>query len=142
MKKVMLILSLFFLSFLSFGQAGPLTGALVINKGEITARWDDPNGDRSLINYVFKVKNSGNDPIKILKIIPSCGCQDSDPKNIQTIQPGQYGDIKIQVTVSKEQLSKDLKNGIIEYDRAIVVETNGQKPKYQLFAKAKIRIID
>ena len=45
----MLILSLFFLNFLSFGQAGPLVGTLALNKGEISARWNDK------IDYVFNV---------------------------------------------------------------------------------------
>ena len=139
----MLILSLFFLNFFSFGQAGPLVGTLAINKGEINARWD--NSDiPSKINFVFKVKNAGKDPIKILKIIPSCGCQGSDPNNIQTIQPGKYGNINIEVTVSRTQLEKDFKegNGVINYDKSVIVETNGQKAKYQLYTRAKIKIID
>jgi len=98
MKKVMLILSLFFLNFLSFGQAGPLVGTLALNKGEISARWNDK------IDYVFKVKNAGKDPINIKKIITSCECQDADPNNIQTIEPGKFGYIKIKVVVSEAQL--------------------------------------
>lgn len=138
MKKVLLILSLFFLNFFSFGQAGPLVGTLAINKGEINARWNDK------IEYVFKVKNAGKDPINIQKIITSCECQDADPNNVQTIQPGKFGNIKIKVIVSEAQLKNQLKegNGVIDYDKSVIVETNGQKAKYQLYTRAKIRIID
>ena len=138
MKNVMLILSLLFLNFLTLGQAGPLIGSLVINKGEINARWDDK------IEYVFKVKNAGKDPINVLKIITSCECQDADPNNVQTIQPGKYGNIKIKVLISEDQLKNGLKegNGVINYDKSVIVETNGKKRKYQLYTRAKIRIID
>ena len=134
MKSTFLTFAIVIINFLSFGQGGPLTGKLVINKGEISAKWDEE------ILYEFNLKNSGTEPIDILKITTSCECQKLDKRNIQTIQPGKTGIVRIYVQVDKNMLGKDLKNGMIEYDKSVIVETNGKKPKYQLYVRANIRI--
>jgi hypothetical protein len=134
MKSTFLTFAIVLINFLSFSQGGPLTGKLVINKGEISAKWNEE------ILYEFNLKNSGNDPIDILKIVTSCECQEVDKRNIQTIQPGKTGIVRIYLKVDKNMLGKDLKNGMIEYDRSVIVETNGKKPKYQLYVRANIRI--
>jgi len=136
MKKVMLILSLFFLNFLSFGQAGPLTGTLVLNKGDMNLKWGDS------VKFLYKVKNSGTDPLKILNVVTSCECQGSSDNNIQTIQPGKYGEIIIYVHITKKQLLSDWEkgNGVIDYDRTVKIETNGKKPNYQLYTRGKFRV--
>ncbi len=136
MKIILLSLSLFILNFFAIGQAGPLTGKLVINKGEINARWNDA------IVFEFNVKNSGKQSINITEVIGSCDCQTSDKKNIQTIAAGKTGIIKVIVNVSEAQLKNQVTNGIINYDKSIIVVTNGKKKKYQLYTRATIKIIN
>ena len=134
MKSIILTFAIVLVNFLALSQGGPLTGKLVINKGEISAKWGDQ------ILYEFNLKNSGDKPIDILKIVTSCECQKVDKRNIQTIQPGKTGIVRVYLQVDEKMLGKDLKNGMIEYDRAVIVETNGKKPKYQLYVRANIRI--
>ena len=135
MKTTLLIFGILLINFFSSGQvAGPLTGKLVINKGDISAKWGDS------IVYEFNLKNSGSKPIEIKKIIASCECQKVDKRNIQTIQPGKTGIVRVYLNVESKQLGNQVVNGVIEYDKSVIVETNGKKPKYQLYVRANIRI--
>ncbi len=136
MKSIILTFAIVLVNFLAFSQGGPLTGKLVINKGEISAKWDDK------LIFEFNVKNSGNKPIDILEVIGSCECQQSDKKNIQTISAGKSGIIRVTVNISKEQLKNQLVNGVINYDKSVIVVTNGKKAKYQLYTRANIKIIN
>ena len=133
MKKCLMFIGFLFISYLSIAQ-GPLTGTLVINKGEIEKKWDDK------IEYEFNVKNSGTKAIDILKVTGSCDCQSTDESNIQTIQAGKTGKIKVTVKVDKNQLGSLLENGVIDYDKSVIVVTNGKKEKYQLYTRATIKI--
>ncbi len=133
MKNLLFCLSIFFVSLNSFAQ-GPLTGQMVINKGDIEAKWGET------ILYEFTVKNSGTKPLQILKVVGSCTCQDSDPRNVQTIAPGKTGIIRVKVVLRKDILGDELVSGVIDYDKSVIVETNGKKPKYQLYTRARIKI--
>ena len=133
MKNLLLNFFFCFVSFSFFAQ-GPLTGQLVINKGDIDANWGDK------IQYEFTVKNSGTKPLQILKVVGSCTCQNPDSRNIQTIPPGKTGIIRITVAVKKDILGDEIVNGIIDYDKSVIIETNGKKPKYQLYTRARIHI--
>jgi hypothetical protein len=124
-----------FISYLSIAQ-GPLTGTLVINKGEIEKKWNDK------IEYEFNLKNTGTKAIEILKVIGSCGCQTLNSSNIQRIQPGKSGKIRVTVDVNEDILKDDLVNGVIDYDKSVIVVTNGKKEKYQLYTRATIKIIN
>ena len=136
MKTTILIFGIILINFFSFGQSGPLTGKLVINKGDISAKW----GER--IVYEFNLKNSGSEPIDIQKVTASCECQEVDKRNIQTIQPGKTGIVRVYLNVDSKQLGNQVVNGVIEYDKSVIVETNGKKPKYQLYVRANIRLIN
>jgi len=133
MKKCLMFIGFLFISYLSIAQ-GPLTGTLVNNKGEIEIKWGDK------IEYEFNLKNTGTKDIKILKIIVSCGCQSTDDSNIQTIQAGKTGKIRLTVNVDEDSLKDDLVNGVIKYDKSVIVVTNGKKEKYQLYTRATIKI--
>lgn len=133
MKKCLMFIGFLFISYLSIAQ-GPLTGTLVINKGEIEKKWGEK------IEYEFNVKNSGTKAIDILKVTGSCDCQSTDESNIQTIQAGKTGKIKVTVKVDKNQLGSLLENGVIDYDKSVIVVTNGKKEKYQLYTRATIKI--
>ena len=132
MKTGLFLIGFMFFSLISYAQ-GPLTGKLVINKGEIYKNWGET------IDFEFTVKNAGTKPLDIKKITGECSCQTSFPGNIQTIQPGKTGVIKIQVIV-EESLRKYVKDGVLNYDKSVIVTTNGKKEKYQLYTRATIRI--
>jgi hypothetical protein len=134
MKSYLLFFGFIFIFLTSFGQ-GPLTGIMVINKGEIEKKWKD------LIEYEFILKNAGTKAIEILKVTGSCTCQATKYKtNLQVIQPGKTGVIKVTVTVDQNNLGNEVINGVIDYDKSIIVTTNGKKQKYQLYTRAKIKI--
>lgn len=133
MKNYLLFFGFIFTFLISFGQ-GPLTGILVINKGEVEKKWGEK------IEYEFIVKNAGAKAIEILKVTGSCDCQTSNPANLQTIQPGKTGVIKMVVKVDQKNLGSEVTNGIINYDKSVIVVTNGKKQKYQLYTRATIKI--
>jgi len=133
MKSYLLFFGFIFIFLTSFGQ-GPLTGTLVINKGEIEKKWGES------IEYEFVVKNAGTKAIEILKVTGSCDCQTSNPANLQVIQPGKTGVIKMKVKVDQKNLGSEVINGVINYDKSVIVTTNGKKQKYQLYTRAKIKI--
>ena len=54
MKKCLMFIGFLFISYLSIAQ-GPLTGTLVINKGEIEKKWGEKIGD----DYFKTVKGVG-----------------------------------------------------------------------------------
>ncbi len=133
MKTALFLIGFVFFSLISHAQ-GPLTGTLVINKGEIDKKWGDK------IDFEFTVKNAGTKPLEIKKVTGSCDCQTSHSSNIQTIQPGKTGVIKVTVDVNKTQLGNQVQNGVINYDKSVIVTTNGKKERYQLYTRATIRI--
>jgi len=133
MKTGLFLIGFMFFSLISYAQ-GPLTGTLVINKGEIYKNWGDK------IDFEFTVKNAGTKPLDIKKVTGSCDCQTTYESNIQTIQPGKTGVIKVTVDLKKSQLGNQVVNGVINYDKSVIVATNGKKEKYQLYTRATIRI--
>lgn len=133
MKKCLMFIGFLFISYLTLAQ-GPLTGTLVINKGEIEKKWNEK------IEFEFNVKNSGTKAIDILKVTGSCDCQSTYASNIQTIQPGKTGKIKVSVEVNKDFLGSLVENGVIDYDKSVIVVTNGKKEKYQLYTRATIKV--
>lgn len=133
MKNCLLIIGILLFAQGFFAQ-GPLTGTLIINKGEIKRKWGDT------INYEFKVKNAGTAAIDIKKVTGSCDCQTTYTSNIQTIQPGKTGIIKVTIKMNKEQLQSQVKNGVIDYDKTVLVDTNGKKARYQLYTRATIKL--
>lgn len=69
---------------------------------------------------VFKIKNSGNRPLKIEKVEPDCGCTAADWTR-QAIAPGAEGSVT--VTYDAQQLG--------HFDKAVAVWTNaGAAPVY------------
>ena len=133
MKSYLLFFGFIFIFLTSFGQ-GPLTGILVINKGEIEKKWGDQ------IEYQFIVKNAGTKAIEIQKVTGSCDCQTTYPSNLQIIQPGKTGVIRVTVNVSQKNIGNLLVNGVIDYDKSVIVTTNGKKSRYQLYTRATIKI--
>jgi hypothetical protein len=136
MHKITLTVVLLIVVNIIFAQVGggPLTGNLVCNKGQIKAKWGDE------LIFEFKVKNSGKGDLKVLDLVTACECQTTYPSNIQTIKSGEYGEIKIKVIVSKQQLGNQVNNGVIEYNKPISLTTDGKKKRYELYTRARIVI--
>jgi uncharacterized membrane protein len=75
------------------------------------------------VHHIFSVKNSGDAPLSILRVVPSCGCTAANAST-PVIQPGKSGEIKI-VFDSTNFFGRVTKN--------IALETNDPKtPSYNL----------
>jgi|GEM_PF-1873057 len=137
MKGCLLLMVFCFLNVLAVAQKGPITGTLSLDRGYVSKKW----GDTLVFN--FKLKNAGTETLTIKEISGTCDCQDISPKGEQNIKAGASTTIKVLVTLDKEKLKDDLINGIISYDKSILVITNaskGVKEKYELSLFAEITI--
>lgn len=69
------------------------------------------------LHHTFSIKNNGDSPLSILRVVPSCGCTAANVSS-PVIQPGKSGEIKI-VFDSTNFTGKVTKN--------IAIETNDPK---------------
>jgi hypothetical protein len=135
--KAIFLFFFFLLAFNSKSQ-GHLTGQFTTDLGEIIVK----KSQFKDIIFEFKVKNTGDKLIKIDDVKVSCGCQESDENNIQSIGVGKTGTIKIIVKTKKVYNDNDKKE-IVEYDKPVILMTeNGRKRKYQLNTKATFRFVN
>ncbi len=135
--KAIFLFFFFLLTFHSKSQ-GHLTGDFIVDLGEITVK----KSQFKDIVFEFKVKNTGDKLIKIDDVKVSCGCQESDENNIQSIGVGKTGTIKIIVN-SKKVFNDYDKKDTVEYDNPVILLTeNGRKRKYQLNTVATFRFVN
>lgn len=137
MKSCLLVFVFCIFNVMAFAQKGPITGTLSLDRGYVSKKW----GDTLVFN--FKLTNSGTETLKITEVSGTCDCQDISPKGEQNIKAGASTTVKVLVTLDKEKLKDDLINGIISYDKSILVITNaskGVKERYELSLYAEIKI--
>src|SRR5579863_9945844 len=86
------------------GEQQPGTGTAGTPKAEVT----EPTYNFGTvlsgppINHVFMIKNAGSGPLKITKVLPSCGCTAAKPsKNI--LAPGEVSTIAATVDTKFER---------------------------------------
>lgn len=115
-------------------KGGPLTGSLVAQLGEKLVYLGDT------IEFTFSnIKNSGNGPITINKIMPSSDSATVDTKVPFTLKPGETFSFTVKMKISKDTplISPDM-NGVAEFDMPVYVMTDGKKPKYQFNCRATL----
>ena len=115
-------------------KGGPLTGPLVVQLGEKTVNWGDT------VEFTFSnVKNSGNGPITINKIMPSSDSATVDTKVPFTLKPGETFSFTVKVKMTGGGTStKPDQNGVINYDQPVYVFTDGKKERYQFQCRATL----
>ena len=115
-------------------KGGPLTGSLVAQLGEKTVNWGDT------IEFTFpNVKNSGNGPITINKIIPSSDSATVDTKVPFTLKPGETFSFTVKVKITEGgTTTRPDQNGVINYDVPVYVYTDGKKPRFQFYCRATL----
>lgn len=115
-------------------KGGPLTGSLVAQLGEKTVNWGDT------IEFTFpNVKNSGNGPITINKIMPSSDSATVDTKVPFTLKPGETFSFTVKVKITEGgTTTRPDQNGVINYDVPVYVYTDGKKPRFQFYCRATL----
>ncbi|WP_243372616.1 DUF1573 domain-containing protein [Geotalea sp. SG265] len=81
------------------------------------------------LHHTFSIKNTGDSPLSILRVVPSCGCTAANASS-PVIQPGRSGEIKIVF---------DSTNFSGKVTKSIALETNDPKtPSYTLTLNGNI----
>jgi hypothetical protein len=113
---------------------GPLTGVLVSQLGEKTVSWGDT------IEFNFKaLKNSGQGPLTIKKIVPSSDNMMVDTKLPITLAPGQSFPLKVKAKmVQGGTTTRPDQNGVMNYDVPVFIYTDGKKERYQIQCRATL----
>lgn len=94
------------------GEEGKITTDLINNSNSASADFDPEHAPElafevskydfgtitqgELVEYTYKLKNTGNGPLIISQVSPSCGCTDLKTWPDQPIAPGGTGEIAIQ----------------------------------------------
>ncbi len=85
MKKIYFLVFSMLLSFTVFAQDGPAI------KFEVTTHnFGEIKEDAGKVSYTYKFTNTGDKPLKIDKVVPSCGCTTPDWSK-EEIKPGRQG---------------------------------------------------
>jgi len=93
MKKLFFAFSLLFITYLSFGQAVMTFTETSHDFGKI-----ENGGDGT---YIFKYKNTGNQPLIIMEVTASCGC--TTPTYTKApLKPGDSGEILVKYDTTRE----------------------------------------
>ena len=99
MKAFLLFSFTLLLSIASFGQDGPKNGPVITFEEKSHDFGDITQGEK--VEYVFKFKNTGTQPLVISDVVTTCSCTakqwSKDP-----VMPGKTG----QITVSFDSSSK------------------------------------
>lgn len=93
MKKLMSALLL--LPVLLFAQP-----KLEIENGD-TYDWGRVEQTKGPLKTIIKIKNIGNEPLKIHSVKPGCGCTTA-PLDKEVINPGEYGSLDVTLQISKD----------------------------------------
>lgn len=124
MNKLFLALVFTFLGSYAFGQQERAQAAFeeeIHNFGEIKE-------DGGKVTHTFKFKNSGGQPLIVHNVRASCGCTSPDWTR-QPIQPGKEGFVKA---------TFDPRNRPGNFNKAVIVTTNGEKPTIVLRITGKV----
>ncbi len=126
MKKV-LTFGLFLIFATTFAYAQP---RLVIEGGDT---YDWGNTPPKVLHAKIKLYNNGDKPLYISEVKPSCGCT-SAPLDKNTVQPGEYATMKVNLTVSNQDNGKMKKfvkiysNDPKKPEREMILKCNVVKP--------------
>lgn len=118
---------------------GPLTGNLVINKGNVSAKWGDT------VQYQFNLRNGGKGPIVIVKFQGGSENMTSDIKLPMTLEPNAItGPFNVNVKLVKGGTTTvPGPDGVVNYDvSAFLTTEKSLKTKYQLYLRGNFKMID
>ena len=90
-------------------------------------------GDKEPVNTVFVFKNTGQQPLEILKTKATCGCTTTDPEK-KLLQPGESSNIK----VTFDPRGKDGE----QFKQVTIISNDPSQPSVKLNIKAKIKKSD
>ena len=79
------------------------------------------------ITHIFEFTNTGNKPIQIESVKPSCGCTAADYSR-EAVAPGETGYIKVEYNAASKGL----------FTKSIVVRSNAAKPVMMLKIKGEV----
>lgn len=124
-KRVIILLTTFFLliSGSLFAQKSP-----EISTDEQTFDFGIISEADGLASHIFKIKNTGSDPLVITRITASCGCTQPEWSKAP-IEPGKSGDIKI---------SYNPKGRPGPFHKSIAIHSNAKNGRLNLYVKGNV----
>lgn len=96
-----------------------------------TYDWGKVEQTKGPLKTIIKIKNIGNEPLKIHSVKPGCGCTTA-PLDKDVIQPGEFGSLDVTLQISKDA------GRII---KGITLTTNDpEKDKLDIMLKANVLV--
>lgn len=124
MKQIIFI---FMAILLATGMASAQKKA-VISADETTYDFGTIKESEGKVSHTFKIKNTGDAPLVLTRVIASCGCTTPEWTK-EPIAPGKTGDITI---------TFDPKDRVVPFTKTISVYSNGKVGSYILTIRGEV----
>jgi len=137
MKKYLLAFIAALAFTISFAQDGNVadTAAAIENPGKAMIEFDSRVKNFGMLNYgsdgshVYKFTNTGDAPLIISNVKPSCGCTVADGWPKEAVPPGESGEIKIKYDTKRSGT----------FEKSITVYSNATESAVRLMIKGQVK---
>ena len=126
MKRILLALTLILLT--AGVASAQVKGASITVEGDATYDFKDIKEADGPVTHIFKIKNDGDAPLVVTKVVASCGCTTPDWTK-EPIAPGKTGEIKV---------TYDPTGRPNAFAKTISVYSNGKTSSYVLTIKGNV----
>ena len=126
MKRILFALTLILL--IAGVASAQEKGASIAVEGDATYDFKDIKEADGPATHIFKIKNNGEMPLVITKVVASCGCTTPDWTK-EPIAPGKTGEIKV---------TYDATGRPGTFAKTISVYSNGKTSSYVLTIKGNV----
>ena len=126
MKRILFVFALFLMT-AGIASAQEKSASIVV-VGDVTFDFGDIKEADGPVTHVFKIKNDGEVPLVVTKVVASCGCTTPDWTK-EPIAPGKNGEIKVTYDPTGRPNS---------FTKTISIYSNGKTGSYILTIKGNV----
>ena len=126
MKRILFVFELFLLT--AGIASAQEKSAVIVVEGDVTFDFGDIKEADGPVTHVFKIKNTGEVPLVVTKVVASCGCTSPDWTK-EPIAPGKNGEIKVTFDPTGRPNT---------FAKTISIYSNGKTGSYLLTIKGNV----
>jgi Mannose-6-phosphate isomerase len=126
MKRILFVFALFLLT--AGIASAQEKSAVIVVEGDVTFDFGDIKEADGPVTHVFKIKNTGEVPLVVTKVVASCGCTSPDWTK-EPIAPGKNGEVKVTFDPTGRPNT---------FAKTISIYSNGKTGSYLLTIKGNV----
>ena len=126
MKRILFVFALFLLT--AGIASAQEKSAVIVVEGDVTFDFGDIKEADGPVTHVFKIKNTGEAPLVVTKVVASCGCTSPDWTK-EPIAPGKNGEVKVTFDPTGRPNT---------FAKTISIYSNGKTGSYLLTIKGNV----